>query len=39
MTRGDVNALEGTEVTVVVNLDRHAEGMRWTLPGGATTER
>jgi len=37
VTRGDVSALEGTEVTVVVNLDRHAEGMRWTLPGGATS--
>ena len=38
VTRGDISALEGTAVTVVVNLDRHAEGMRWTLPGGATSE-
>lgn len=36
VTRGDVSALAGTRVTVVVNLDRHAESMRWTLPSGAT---
>ena len=34
MTRGDVTALSGTRVTVIVNLDRHATGMRWTLPSG-----
>jgi hypothetical protein len=38
VTRGDVTARSGTQVTVVVNLDRHAKGMRWTLPGGATEE-
>jgi len=35
MTRGDVSALKGTKVTVVANLDRHADGVRWTLPGRA----
>jgi hypothetical protein len=34
MTRGDVSALVGTEVTVIVNLDRHAKNVSWTLPGG-----
>ena len=37
MTRGDVSALEGTEVTVIVNLDRHAKSVSWTLPGGELT--
>jgi len=37
MTRGDVSALEGTQVTVVVNLDRHAKNVSWTLPGGGLT--
>ena len=32
-TRGDVTALDGTEVEVVVNLDRSAKSVRWTLPG------
>ncbi len=32
-TRGDVSALDGTEVEVVVNLDRSAKAVRWTLPG------
>ncbi len=32
-TRGDVTALVGTRVQVVVNLDRHAARARWTLPG------
>ncbi len=31
-TRGDVTALDGTEVEVVVNLDRSAKSVRWTLP-------
>jgi hypothetical protein len=34
-TRGDVTALEGTAVEVVVNLDRSAKAVRWTLPGHA----
>ena len=34
-TRGDVTALVGTRVTVIANLDRHAQGMSWTLPGRA----
>lgn len=36
-TRGDVTALEGTAVEFVVNLDRSAKAVRWTLPGGAAT--
>ncbi len=34
-TRGDVTALEGTQVEFVVNLDRSARAVRWTVPGGA----
>ena len=34
-TRGDVTALEGTVVEMVVNLDRNAKAVRWTLPGAA----
>lgn len=37
-TRGDVTALVGTKVEVVVNLDRHAGSARWTLPGRAPEE-
>jgi hypothetical protein len=32
-TRGDVTALVGTRVQVVVNLDRHATAASWRLPG------
>lgn len=32
-TRGDVTALEGTTVEYVVNLDRNAKAVRWSLPG------
>ncbi len=34
-TRGDVSVLTGTRVTVIVNLDRKVDGVRWTLPGRA----
>jgi hypothetical protein len=37
-TRGDVTALEGTVVEYVVNLDRNAKAVRWTLPGGRAAE-
>jgi hypothetical protein len=32
-TTGDVSALTGTRVTVVVNLDRDAKDVSWRLPG------
>lgn len=37
-TRGDVTALEGTVVELVVNLDRNAKAVRWTLPGAASAD-
>jgi hypothetical protein len=34
-TRGDVTALQGTDVEVIVNLDRQAESVSWVVSGEA----